>query len=263
MRIGIIGYGAIGQALHRCLRAHASITVAGILVRPGGAARIGEIGIPVCEDISSLLALDVSLVAECAGHEALRTHGLACLAAERDLVAISAGALADDALRDALGAAARSAGRQLIVPAGAIGALDLLQAGRLAGLDSVRYVGRKPPAGWRGSPAEECIDLDAVNAATPFFEGSARDAARLYPRNANVAATVALASLGLDAVRVELVADPDAPGNVHEVVAEGAAGRLQLRTESKPSLENPRTSMITAYSVAHAILDRRHAIVFG
>ncbi|MEZ5729952.1 MAG: aspartate dehydrogenase domain-containing protein [Burkholderiaceae bacterium] len=102
-----------------------------------------------------------------------------------------------------------------------------------------------------------------MNAATLFFEGSARDAARLYPRNANVAATVALASLGLDAVRVELVADPDAPGNVHEVVAEGAAGRLQLRTESKPSLENPRTSMITAYSVAHAILDRRRAIVFG
>ncbi|MEZ5729953.1 MAG: hypothetical protein R3E48_19390 [Burkholderiaceae bacterium] len=98
MRIGIIGYGAIGQALHRCLRAHASITVAGILVRPGGCAHRRDRDPGVRGHLVAAGARRVA-VAECAGHEALRTHGLACLAAERDLVAISAGALADDALR--------------------------------------------------------------------------------------------------------------------------------------------------------------------
>ena len=123
----------------------------------------------------------------------------------------------------------------------------------------MRYRSRKPPAAWRGSPAEKLVDLGALTRRTVLYRGTAGEAALLYPQNANVAAAVALAGLGFDATEVELVADPDAPGNVHEIEAEGAAGRFAIQLQGKPSRSNPKTSALAAMSVARALLnERRH-----
>src|SRR5207248_8983203 len=124
-------------------------------------------------------------------------------------------------------------------------------------LKSVRYRSRKPPAAWRGSPAEEAVDLGSLTARTVLYRGSAGEAALRYPQNANVAAALALAGLGFEATEVELVADPDAPGNVHEIDAEGAAGRFAIQLQGKPARSNPKTSALTAMSVARALLNER------
>ena len=120
----------------------------------------------------------------------------------------------------------------------------------------MRYRSRKPPAAWRGSPAEKVADLDKLTQRTVLYKGNAGEAALLYPQNANVAAAVALAGLGFDATEVELVADPDAPGNVHEIEAEGAAGRFAIHLQGKPSRSNPKTSALAAMSVARALAQR-------
>jgi aspartate dehydrogenase len=200
------------------------------------------------------VSTQLDLVADCAGHPALRQHGAAILSRGIDLVSVSSGALADTALHDRLVAAARSGNSQLRVVSGAIGALDALSSANIGKLAQVTYRGRKPPQGWRGSPAESKLDLDSLSEAAVHFSGSARDAALEYPKNANVAASVALAGIGLDDTTVELIADPGVQRNTHEIVAEGDFGRFEFRIEGRSLPDNPRSSAITAMSVVREIL---------
>lgn len=196
------------------------------------------------------------LIVECAGHAAVKAYGTRALATGTDLLVVSIGALTDDALRESLHAAAAKSGSRLVLCSGAIGGIDLLSAARLSGIERITYSSRKPPKAWKGTPAEKLIDLDKVTSETVFYEGTARAAARDYPQNANSAATIAIASVGLDKTAVRLIADPSAPGNVHEFKLASACADMEVRIVGKPSPDNPKTSMSTAYTVAREILNR-------
>ena len=142
----------------------------------------------------------------------------------------------------------------MFLASGAIGALDALSAAKVGGLDEVTYTGIKPPVGWRGSPAEDTLDLDNLATTTTHFDGTARDAALRYPKNANVAAAVALAGIGLDATQARLVADPNATGNTHIITAKGAFGSFEFTIKGNSLPESPRTSALAAMSVVDQIL---------
>lgn len=262
--VGLIGYGGIARDAVAAMRnAGGGVKFAGALCRPGRAAKAREAlpGIHIVESLSDLLARNPGVVAEVAGQGAVAEYGPEVLRRGADFLVISIGALAEPKLLSALKAAAQSGGGRLLLPAGAIGGIDAIAAMRLGGLNGVRYRSRKPPAAWRGSPAEKVADLDGLKSRTVLYRGTAGEAALLYPQNANVAAAVALAGLGFDATEVELVADPDAPGNVHEIEAEGAAGRFAIQLQGKPSRTNPKTSALAALSVARALLNLEASIV--
>lgn len=262
MRIALIGYGGIAGTLIHLLRQHAGdqVIVAAALVRPGRSAvareRLGA-GPLLVEQVADLPAVD--LVIEAAGQQALSQHGVAVLQRGYDLLVTSIGALADDRLLAALSAACGPA--HIVLPSGAVGGIDALAAMRLAGLQRVCYRSRKPPSAWVGTPAEQVLDLAALADAAVFYRGSAAQAALAYPKNANVAATIALAGLGFARTEVELIADPSVNENIHEIEAIGASGRFTIRLEGVPSAENPKTSALTALSVARSVLNRMAAIV--
>lgn len=217
--------------------------------------------IEVLSDLEEMLLSRPHMVVECAGHEAVTSYGVRILDRGVDLLVASVGALADPDFMQDLATAARTSGAQLIVPAGAIGAIDCLGAARLSGLTSVSYIGRKPPLAWEGTPAETVVQLRGLDRPHKIFEGSAREAARLFPKNANVAATLALAGLGLDKTMVQLIVDPTISENTHEFAVESEALNFSIRLVGKPSPGNPKTSRSTVFSLARAIMARDQAIV--
>jgi aspartate dehydrogenase len=262
--VGLIGYGGIARDVVAALRdAGSSVGIAAALCRFGRSdkARDALPGIDIVERLDDLLARKPKLVAEVAGQQAITEHGPEVLKRGFDLLIISIGALAEPVLLDRLKTAANEGKSRILLPAGAIGGIDAIAAMRVGGLTTVRYRSRKPPAAWRGSPAEKVADLDKLTGRTVLYRGHAGEAALLYPQNANVAAAVALAGLGFENTEVELVADPEAPGNVHEIEAEGTAGRFAISLQGRPSRTNPKTSALAALSVARALLNLDATIV--
>jgi aspartate dehydrogenase len=204
--------------------------------------------------MDGLRAAHPDLVLECAGQAALASIGPQVLMAGIDLVVASVGALADPQIENLLRGAADETHARLVLASGAVGGMDALAAMRLAGPIRVLYRSRKPPAAWAGSAAESHLDLASLREPTAFARLSARRAALDYPKNANVAATIALAGAGLDDTECELVADPTVSANIHEIEAHGPTGEMVVRMEGVPDPDNPRTSMLTAYSMVKAAI---------
>ena len=246
MRLGLIGYGAIGQLIVARLRELGEIDLLdGILVRSRPAT---DPGVPVWHDAGEMLAVEPDIVIEAAGHEALRAIGPAVVASGADLIVAAVGALADEDFAEELREAARD-GARVIVPPGAVAGLDGLVAARTAGLERVTYSSYKPPHAWRGTRAEQAIDLDHAEDEVVFFTGSAREAAFHYPQNANVGAAVSIAGLGLDETRVRLISSRKVEDPLGVIEAEGAFGSFRFECLAKASPTNPKTSAITADSL--------------
>lgn len=263
MTVAIIGYGAIGRALAGQLLSDAQgPRLVGVLARSARDEVRSSLPeeVAVLASIDELLALAPDIVAECAGQEALLGYAPTLLSAGIDVMVISTGALARPGILDDWMGRAQKSGARLLIPAGAIAGLDGLGAHRLAGLSRVVYTSIKPPIAWRGTPAEDLLPLETLCERTVFFEGTAREAAVSYPKNANLAATVALAGMGLDETQVRLVADPSAAGNTGVIEAESPIGSMRVEMAGKASV-NPKTSASTAYSLAHALSNLTSTVV--
>ena len=262
MRIGFLGYGYIAHSVIESLSTmqEGNYDICGVLVKDP-AKYSEESQIPLFADINSLIQQQPDVIVECAGQAAVEKFGLNVLNAGISLVVISIGALAKHQLYHSLKEAAVRNNCKITLPAGAIGGIDALGAARLGGLDKVCYRSRKPAAAWVGSKAENMIDLENITSAQTFYRGTAGEAALLFPKNSNVAATIALAGIGFDRTEVELIADPDTPQNTHEILVEGIDGRFEISLQGNPSPTNQKTSMLTAHSVAKTLANLENSIV--
>ena len=273
IRLGIIGFGNISTTLLTLLKdvLENPLEHLTIVCRPKYNSQVNQImredfndvalENSITSNIETLINNKPDLVVECAGHDAVTEHIAQVLNAGFDTVVVSVGALADAALADSLYDAAHKGKARLIIPAGAIGGVDLLASLKKHGKLDVSYKGIKPPAAWSGTLAAKLMDLDLLSEETVIFSGSAREAAINYPKNANVAATIALAGAGFEATKTELVADPNATGNIHEYSVDCPLAHYTLRVESQPSSGNAKTSVTTVYSLMREITNRIGPIV--
>ncbi len=249
MKIGIIGMGAIGAYLARNLPEH-DLVVCDLDAKKAQKAveSLGLKNVKVAEGASHPYFITSDLIVEAASQEAVRL--LIPLLSKTDVLIMSVGALADGSLLKELKEAAEQGGHNVFIPSGAVGGLDVLAA---CNASEVTLETRKSPRSLGREDTEETV----------LFDGPAREACRLFPKNVNVAATLSLAGIGFDKTRVRIISDPKTSKNTHAVRIAGEAGEYSFTFQNHPLKENPKTSALAAYSALAAIRRLSERIKIG
>lgn len=262
--IGIVGCGAIGNALLRAVESGTlPARVAGVTSRTEKNARAMLAAFKNSPPYLSLAELigAADLVVEAAGGEVVAKLAEKVFGGGKDLMVISVGALLD---HPEILETSRRTGCRLYLPSGAIAGLDGIKSATVGEISHVTHTTRKPPRGLEGAPylVERSISLLGLREETEVFNGTAREACRGFPANVNVTAAVSLAGIGPDKTRVRIIAVPGLERNCHDIDVEGEFGRLQVHIENVPS-ENPKTGKLTALSIIRAVKDAMDPVRIG
>jgi aspartate dehydrogenase len=270
MRIGLIGAGVIARlVLEHIARGELGdaevVAIVGRSPASAGVALASEFGVPFVTRLDELLACSPDVVVEAASHEAVRQWTGPLLERGVSAILMSGGALCDDALRAQLEDCARRGRALLQVPSGGIGGLDALKAVCAAGAHEVSIAVTKPPAAWKGIPYVEAlgVNLDTLDGPMVLFDGSARQGVPHFPANVNIAAVLSMAGIGFDRTRLKVVADPGLRFNTHFITIRGETGSIDIRFESVPSPQNPRTAMLACFSALAAVREFGRPVRYG
>ncbi len=250
-RVAIAGFGAIGKVVAEHLdRGIDGLALGAVSARDTARAAAAMTGFSRPVPVVPLGELGEygDIVVECAPAALLRAIAEPALARRRSVVVLSCGALLDNFDLVDL---ARAGGGRILVPTGALLGLDAVLAAAVGGIARVHMVTRKPPGGLAGAPylVERGISVEGLKRPKRVFDGTARDAARGFPANVNVAAALSMAGIGPDRTTIEIWADPGVTRNMHRIEVEADAARFAFEIENVPSAENPRTGKMTALSV--------------
>lgn len=247
MKIGLVGFGAIGAVIAREFGG----SVVWVVDSDSGARKRAEkeVRCAVLPKIPEKCG-GADLVVEAAGAGAVPLL-VPCLR-HCNVMAMSVGALRDKPLRDALDSAARESGKFVYLPSGAIGGIEAIAAVAAKGAKVTLETIKPPSALGRDDKAR-----------TVIFEGSASEACEKYPKNINVSATLALAGVGFEKTRVRIVSDPGVKNNTHKIMVKSKAGTMEFVFENLPSPENPKTSALAALSAIRRIKKIDEVIKIG
>jgi aspartate dehydrogenase len=263
-RVAVVGLGPIGTRVVQALDdgigglVLAAVSVQDPAKHQAFLARLKKP--PAVLPIDGLAAV-ADIVIECAPSKLVRSIVAPFVSNGKTAIVLSAGALLEN---EDLIELAKQQGGQIVVPTGALIGLDAVTAAAEGKIKSVRMVTRKPVTGLAGAPylVENNIDIERITEPLKIFEGTAREAAKGFPANLNVAVALSLAGLGPDRTTLEIWADPTVTRNVHRVEVESDSARFSMTIENIPS-ENPKTGRITALSVIAFLRKYRSALRVG
>ncbi len=250
--VAIAGFGAIGRVVGGRLDEGGipGLRLVAVSARNKGAAHthmeVFRRPVPVVElaDIATL----ADIVVECTPAAVFAEVAESAIEAGRIFIPASVGGFLS---RPHLIERAEKTGARIIVPTGALLGLDAVRAAAEGVIHSASMTTRKPPAGLAGAPylAEHGIDLAGLSEPLLVFDGSAREGAKGFPANVNVAAALSLAGIGPDRTRLRIWADPTVTRNKHHIEIDADSARFEMTIEGIPTAENPRTGRLTPLSV--------------
>jgi aspartate dehydrogenase len=254
LRIGVAGLGAVGlDVAHRLAAGVPGLTLAAVAVRNEEKAKaaLPQVGKTAALRTLAGLADDCDVIVECLPPALFRDVALPAIDKGRIFMPLSVAQLLE---HDDLVARAKQTGARILVPTGALIGLDAVRAAAEGTVHSIRMVTRKPPAGLAGAPylIVHDISVEGLDKPLKVFEGTAREGARGFPANVNVAAALSLAGIGPDRTRLEIWADPGVTRNTHTITVDADTMRFTMTIENVPS-DNPRTGKSVAPSAIAAL----------
>lgn len=254
LKVGLAGLGAVGLEVARRIEIGIpGLVLTAVSVRDVEKARrnLPQIGLSVQVQPAEALAETCDVVVECLPPEMFRTVATAAIERGRIFMPLSVGQLLENFN---LVSRAKETGARILVPTGALIGLDAVRAAAEGTIRSVTMITRKPPNGLEGAPylVERGISLKGLTTPQKVFDGTAREGARGFPANVNVAAALSLAGIGPDRTRLEIWADPALKRNTHRIEVDADSASFSMSIENVPS-ENPRTGRITALSTVAAL----------
>lgn len=140
------------------------------------------------------------------------------------------------------------------LPSGAIGGFDCIEALNLVGIQKAELTTRKPLKVFENHKYVKDRDLKlSESEKTLIFKGNAKKAAQIFPRSINVAARLALSTLGPKKTAVSIYSEPSINKNIHEIEISSDVGEYKFSFQNNPSPINPRTSWLAALSILEAL----------
>ncbi|KAJ7313779.1 hypothetical protein JRQ81_005466 [Phrynocephalus forsythii] len=212
-RVGIVGYGHLGQYLAKQLHDNGlqhGLELAFVWNRD---ARKLEGSVPVALQLAKLTDFwdwHADIIVEVAHPCITQEHGESFLKAA-DFMVGSPTALADGATEGKLRKAARRAGHTLYIPSGALwGGQDIQRLDRGGMLQALTVTMTKHPDSFRLGGLLGDLAQGAGQEPVVLYKGPVRQLCPLAPNNVNTmaAACMAASSLGFDGVQGCLIADP-------------------------------------------------------
>ncbi|MSO66627.1 MAG: aspartate dehydrogenase [Pseudolabrys sp.] len=254
LRVGLAGLGAVGlEVAKRLIAGVPGLTLTAVAVRDADKARraIRQVGDTVALRKATDLDSDCDVVVECLPPALFREVAISAIDKGRLFMPLSVAQLLENS---DLIERAKSKGARILVPTGGLIGFDAVRAVAEGSIRSVNMVTRKPPAGLDGALylVERGISVAGLKAPLKVFDGTAREGARGFPTNVNVAAALSLAGIGPDRTHLEIWADPAVTMNTHTITVEADTARFTMTIENVPS-ENPRTGKVVALSTVAAL----------
>ncbi len=225
-------------------------------------AKVQNFNSPPASVLPESLADNADIIVECAPAEIFRSIAEPAIDKGKILMPLSVGALLSH--WDLVDRAADT-GARILVPSGALLGLDAVRAAGEGILEKVTMVTRKPPAGLAGAPylVDNNIDIENLTEPKLVFEGTARDGAKGFPANVNVAAALSLAGPGPDNTALQIWADPTINRNTHTIQVVADSASFEMKMQSIPTPEKPATGRIVALSVIASLRAQVATLVVG
>ena len=238
-KVGIIGCGAIGSSIARAIdkgivKCDKLILYDSDIEKAKCLQESLHTTTTVVSNLEEMLRQRPNVIVEAASQQAAREYATTIVDNAIELIVMSVGALLDLKVKS----------RRIHTPSGAIGGLDAISSAALAGIDEVVLTTRKNP---------RTLNMDNLQEKV-VYEGEPLEAVRRFPREMNVAATLAL-NVDPRRLLVRVVSDPKARRNTHEITVRWAHGEMSLKFANDPDPTNPKTSALAGWSAIKLLKD--------
>ncbi len=204
-RIGLIGYGQIGRAVHQMIDQDSKNGMEVVFIHDMQPEMLSVLPAPlVLEDLAQFNERKPDLVVEMAHPKVTLQWGTTILQ-KTNYMLISVTALADPEVEQKLEETAHQFSTRVYIPHGGVVGMDALMENR-AIWDEVTVIMKKPPKNIDCAGAG--VDADSITERTVLYDGPTRGICPLFPRNVNTHAAIAYAGIGFDHTHSVLVVDP-------------------------------------------------------